>query len=85
MRYGRHAIYGALRDLVPCAQFKEREKHPFRSVTFSKVAGLLAKLQVEARNFTKSTLLRGCFSRFLNCRNGTKSRKAPHISKTIHF
>ena len=23
------------------------------------------------------TLLRGCFSRFLNCANGTKSRKAP--------
>ena len=24
-----------LRDLVPCAQFKKREKHPWRSVTFS--------------------------------------------------
>ena len=30
---------GALRVLVPCAQFKKREKHPWRSVTFSKVAG----------------------------------------------
>ena len=29
----------ALRDLVPSAQFKKREKHPWRSVTFSKVAG----------------------------------------------
>ena len=30
---------GASRDLVPFVQFKEREKHPWRSVTFSKVAG----------------------------------------------
>ena len=28
-----------LRDLVPFAQFKKHEKHPWRSVTFSKVAG----------------------------------------------
>ena len=28
-----------LRDLVPSAQFKKREKHPWRRVTFSKVAG----------------------------------------------
>ena len=27
----------------------------------------------------KLTLLHGCFSRFLNCTNGTKSRNAPHI------
>ena len=25
-------IFGALGDLVPCAQFKKREKHPWRSV-----------------------------------------------------
>ena len=31
---------------------------------------LLVKLQAEV------TLLHGCFSRFLNCTNGTKSRKA---------
>ena len=29
----------ALRDLVPFLQFKKREKHLWRSVTFSKVAG----------------------------------------------
>ena len=52
----------ALRDLVPILQFKKREKHPWRSVTFSKV-----------------TLLHGSFSRFLNCKNGTKSRKASYI------
>ena len=52
-------MFGALHDLVPCAQYKKRQKHPWRDVTFSKVAG--------------------CFSPFLNCTNGTKSRKAPHV------
>ena len=28
-----------LRNLVPFEQFQKREKHPWRSVTFSKVAG----------------------------------------------
>ena len=28
-----------LRDLVTFVQFKKREKHPWTSVTFSKVAG----------------------------------------------
>ena len=31
--------YHVLRDLVTFAQLKKREKHPWRSVTFSKVAG----------------------------------------------
>ena len=30
----------ALRDLVPFVQSKKREKHPWRSATLSKVAGL---------------------------------------------
>ena len=30
----------ALRDLVPFVQFKKREKHPWRSVTFSKVVSM---------------------------------------------
>ena len=29
----------ALLDLVPFVRFKKHEKHPWRSVTFSKVAG----------------------------------------------
>ena len=37
-------ICGALRDLVPCTRFKKREKHPWRSVTFSKVAGFSLQL-----------------------------------------
>ena len=42
---------GALRNLVPFVQFKKREKHPWRSVTFT--ATLL-----------KVTLLYRCFGRF---------------------
>ena len=56
----------ALRDLVTFAQYKKREKHPWRVL-------LLVKLQA------KITLLHGCFSRFLNCTNGTKSRDASHM------
>ena len=37
-------ICGALRDLVPFAQSKKREKHPWRSVTFSKVSGFSLQL-----------------------------------------
>ena len=32
-------ICDVLRDLVPFAQFKNREKDPWRSATFNKVAG----------------------------------------------
>ena len=31
--------YDALRDLVPFVELKKREKHPWRRVNFSKVAG----------------------------------------------
>ena len=63
----------ALRDLVPFAQFKKREKHQWRSVTFSKVAGFSLKV----------ALLHGCFSRFLNCTNTTKSRKLSQIFNSL--
>ena len=33
----------------------------------------------------KLTLLHGCFSRFLNCTNGTKARNASHISSNKVF
>ena len=32
-------ICEALRDLIPFVQLKKREKHPWESVTYSKVAG----------------------------------------------
>ena len=53
-------VLNALRDLVSFVQFKKRDKHPWRSVTFNKVAGfsLLTLLEV--------TLLHEWFSGFLN-------------------
>ena len=41
---------------------------------------ILVKLQASL----KLTLLYGCFSRFLNCLNATKSRNAPQMSVTAH-
>ena len=58
----------ALRDFVPFVQFKKCEKHPWRSVTFNKVAGWLNVI-----------LFHGCFSRFLNCTNSTKLLKVSQI------
>ena len=56
-------------DLVPFVQFEKREKHPWRSFTFSKVTGFYPAALL------KVALLHGCFSHFLNCTNGTKSHK----------
>ena len=61
-----------MRDLVSFVQFKKREKHPWRSITFSKVAGF------KPANLLKVALLHGCFSRLLICTNGTKSSNASH-------
>ena len=63
----------ALRDLVSFVQFKKCQKHPWRSVTFSKVAGTLLKVLHP----------HGYFSHFLNCKNGTKSRKAMNVLNLI--
>ena len=59
------------RDLMRCAArfvtictIYKREKHSCRSVTF------------KPATLPKVTLLHGCFSCFLNCTNGTKSRNA---------
>ena len=57
----------ALRNLVPSAQFKKREKEPWRSVTFGKVAGFSEGFSHE------------CFSRSLNFANATKSRNASQL------
>ena len=38
-------IWAALLDLVPFVQFEKRENHPWRSVTFSKVAGFTLHIQ----------------------------------------
>ena len=68
-------ICDVLRDLVPFVQFKKREKYLQRSVTFSKVAGF------QPATLQKVALPPGCFSRFLNCTNGTISHNASHITK----
>ena len=60
-------VCGALHDLVPFAQFKKREKHPWRSVNFR----------------LKLTLLHACFSCLLNCTIGTKSRNASYMEVCI--
>ena len=60
-------ICDALRNLEPFVQFKKREKHPRSSVAFNKVAGRL-----KSATLLNVTLLHECFSRFLNCTNGTK-------------
>ena len=75
---------------LPFVQFKKCEKNPWRSVTFGKVAGFCGSLKVLAfikpfeipqkpATLLKVTLLHGCFSRFLNCANGTKSRNASQM------
>ena len=51
-------VCDVLRDLVPLVQFKKHEKHSWRSVAFSKVAGFWPATLV------KVTLLPGCFSPF---------------------
>ena len=53
-------ICDALHDFVPFAQFKKREKHPWRSVTFSKFAGQKPLL----KNFTKSNTPQWVFFTF---------------------
>ena len=65
-------IYDTLHDLVPLVQFKKREKHPRRNVTFSKAAGW-------------SNPPSPCvFFTFLNCADGTKSCNASHITICTH-
>ena len=59
------SICSALRDLVSFEQFKNREKHPWRSVNF---------------NLTKISTPPWVFSSLLNCAHGTKSHKTSHLS-----
>ena len=40
----------ALRDFIPFAQFKNREKHPRRRVAFSKVAGFRNIFQISYKH-----------------------------------
>ena len=44
MRIAQRLMCDILRNLVAFVQCKKHEKHPWRSVTFSKVAGLSLQL-----------------------------------------
>ena len=44
MSFDFTTIRDAFRDLVPILQFKNREKHPWSSVNFSKVAGFAQRI-----------------------------------------
>ena len=66
-------IYDVQSDLVPFAQFKKREKHPWMSATF----------RLLACNFTKSNTPPWVFSRFLNCAMVPNCAKH-HICKTVN-
>ena len=46
--------------------------------------GVLPLVNLQPATLLKVTLLHWCFSRFLNCRNGTKSRNASHINIIKH-
>ena len=63
-------IYDALRDLVLFVEFKIREKHPWRSVYFSKVSDVSLQLV---------RFLHWYFLRFLDCTSCTKLRKTSHL------
>ena len=43
------SIWDALRDLVPFVQFRKREKHPWKNVTFSKIAGASHIIKIQYR------------------------------------
>ena len=72
MKDANMQICDALRDFVPFV-------YSLKNVENTHGGVLILVLKV--------TLLHGCFSHFLNCTNGTKSRNASHISPNFltHF
>ena len=65
-------ICDTLRHMAPFAQFKKREKSPWRSATFSKVARVL-----------KVTLLHGFFSRLFKLYKWYQIAQSITLLKTI--
>ena len=72
-------VYDVLCDLVPFVKFIKCEKHPW-SVTFNKIACFSLLKVLLLLTLLKITPHNGSFSCFLDCTNGTKSRKASHIA-----
>ena len=52
----------------------KKVKTPWKSDIF------LESYSIQPATFSKTTLLHGCFSRFLNSTNGSKSGKASHVT-----
>ena len=71
--FNRVKVRDVLRNLTPFVKFKKREKHPWRSDTFSKAPCWSLQLYKKLH----SSLL--VFSCILNCTKGTKSPKASHM------
>ena len=65
-----------LRDVVPFVQFKKREKHTWRSVTFSKI------VKPKASNFTKCNTPPWVFFAFVKLYKWHPIAKRPHIITT---
>ena len=73
------SIFDALHNLVPFGQFKN-VKITHGGVTPS----VTLQATLKPATLLKVSFLRGCFSSFLNCTIGIKSRIASHIL-FIHF
>ena len=63
-------------DLATPVKYLKNEKQPWKSVTFNKVAGF----RLNPATLLKVRLLHWCYSHFLYCTNGTKSRKVSHFT-----
>ena len=77
-------ICDALRNLVPFVQFKKRGKHPWRSVTFSKLAGslLLESLFHAVAGLKTWNFIKTCFQhRWIY--NFSKSNTSPWVFFTV--
>ena len=72
-----YIIYDALRNSIPLVQFQNHEKYAEVLI----LVKLQAKVyELKPATLLKVTLLHGCSSWLLNCANGTKLRKASHIT-----
>ena len=58
----------------------EKSKKIYGALRDSVPSAQFKKRKTRVLLLLKVIFIHGCFSSFLNCTNGTKSRKAPHIS-----
>ena len=77
-----NAICDALRDLVPFVQFKKREKHPCRSVNFSKVTNGIKSLN--ASHISTCTVAFNCLGKIKAVKTPVKSNNLLKCNSTIN-